>query len=598
MKMNITTGKVLSACTMMLLLLAAPNQKSAAQVAVVTNQTAEALAAALVGGGVTITNASLTCAGSANGTFATVASPSLGLPGGIILTSGSSANATNAASFFSSVNNGDAGDTDLTSLAGFPTNDACVLEFDFVSTGDSIQFDYQFGSEEYPNYTCTQFNDVFGFFISGNEYASPTNIALVPGTNIPVAINSINGGSPTGAGVIGNCTGMGTGSPFTQYFINNINGLPPVYDGLTTVLTAKAAVTPCSTYHLKLGVADGSDLILDSGVFLEAGSLTVLPPVIVGCPANININSTAACDQTATWTPPTVAGNCLGVTTVSTHNPGDVFPTGTTTVTYSFTNAGGTSTCSFNVTVTDVSTCTISVTPSDTTCTNGAVTDIYLGYGSQGATMTASVNGGAAGYSYSWSPTTDLDNPNIANPEFTPTAPGSYTYTVTATHPNGCETSCSVTFCVKDVRVPGTNGKKIYVCHLPPDNPTNVQTISVSINAVPTHVCAHGGDKLGQCEDQCGAAAKTIASVVNDVELGLLASPNPFITDLHVRIVSHTYDYADLVIYDLSGRVVETRSHQAVGTDISVGRSLAAGIYVVEVKQGEVSEKVKVIKLQ
>ena len=125
-----------------------------------------------------------------------------------------------------------------------------------------------------------------------------------------------------------------------------------------------------------------------------------------------------------------------------------------------------------------------------------------------------------------------------------------------------------------------------------------MQTISVSINAVPTHVCAHGGDKLGQCEDQCGAAAKTIASVVNDVELGLLASPNPFITDLHVRIVSHTYDYADLVIYDLSGRVVETRSHQAVGRDISVGRSLAAGIYVVEVKQGEVSEKVKVIKLQ
>jgi hypothetical protein len=598
MKIYIITGRVLSACTIMLLLMVAPIQKLGAQVAVVPNQTAAALAAALVGGGVTITNASLTCAGSANGTFATVSSPSLGLPGGIILTSGSSLNASNTASFFSSVSNTDAGDADLSNLAGFPTNDACVLEFDFVSTGDSIQFDYQFASEEYPNFTCTQFNDVFGFFISGNEYATPTNIALVPGTNIPVAINSINGGLGGADGPTSNCTGMGAGSPFTQYFINNINGLPPVYDGLTTVLTAKAAVTPCSTYHLKLGVADGSDFILDSGVFLEAGSLTVLPPVIVGCPGNISINSAAACDQTATWTPPTVAGNCLGVTATNTHNPGDVFSVGTTTVTYTFTNAGGTSTCSFDVTVTDVTTCTIGVTPSNSTCTNGPVTDIYLGYGPQSATMTASVNGGAAGYSYSWSPSTDLSNPNIANPVFTPSAPGNYSFTVTATHPNGCTTTCSVTFCVKDVRVPGTDGKKIYVCHLPPEDPANMQTISVSINAVPTHVCAHGGDKLGKCDDLCGAASKTMSSVVNDVELGLLASPNPFISDLHVRIVSHTYDYADLTIYDLSGRTVETKSHQAVGKDVVVGRSLAAGIYVVEVKQGEVSEKIKVIKLQ
>jgi hypothetical protein len=603
MKIHTFTGKLLFACTFIALLAILPMKKVMAQLSVSPNKTASELANALVGtlGGVTIVGTpTLTCPGNANGTFSTASSP-LAISGGILLTSGSAGNAaSDANSPLSSVNNGAAGDATLTSLSGFPTNDACVLEFDFTSDGDAIQFDYQFASEEYTSYTCTQFNDVFGFFISGNEYGTPTNLALVPNTSIPVAINSINGGSPTGAGVIANCNNMGPGSPFPQYFISNTGANPPVYDGLTTVLTAAASVTPCSTYHLKLAIADASDFILDSGVFLEEGSLTISPPVISNCPANQTINSTAACDQTATWIEPTVVqSTCNPVTLVRSHAPGDVFPVGTTTVTYVFTNAGGSSTCSFNVTVTDITTCAITVTQDNPTniCTNGGVTDIFLGYGPQSATMTVSVNGGAAGYSYSWSPATNLDDATIANPEFTPTSPGSYTYTVTATHPNGCTTTCSVTFCVKDVRVPGTNGKKIYICHLPPNDPTNVQTISVSINSVPTHVCAHGGDQLGTCDDVCGAA-KTVGTFVNDVELGLVASPNPFVSDLHIRIVSHTYDYADLSIYDLTGKLIQTKAHQPVGTDLVIGKELVPGVYIVEVKHGDVSEKTKVIKIQ
>src|SRR5690606_29734197 len=45
------------------------------------------------------------------------------------------------------------------------------------------------------------------------------------------------------------------------------------YDGFTTVLQAIAGVSPCDTYHLKIAIADGGDGTLDSGVFLEAGSL-------------------------------------------------------------------------------------------------------------------------------------------------------------------------------------------------------------------------------------------------------------------------------------------------------------------------------------
>ena len=56
-------------------------------------------------------------------------------------------------------------------------NDVAVLEFDFIPNSDTVSFNYVFGSQEYLFYENSEFNDVFGFFISGpgifGEYASP-----------------------------------------------------------------------------------------------------------------------------------------------------------------------------------------------------------------------------------------------------------------------------------------------------------------------------------------------------------------------------------------------------------------------------------------
>lgn len=271
-----------------LLLLAVICGSSAyAQIAVTPAQTAAALAQKLVGAGVTIANPQLTCPTVANGIFVSTLS-TLGLDSGIVLTSGQAqtqgltwgvngngttqANGTPPA--FASVSHFTAGDPQLSALSSpNTTNDACILEFDFIPAGDTIKFDYVFGSEEYPEYACSGFFDVFGFFISGPGIVGTKNIALVPGTNIPVGVNTIN----LGAGVNGslpNCTIMGPGSPFAAYYINNGTSTTLTYDGITTVLQAISKVTPCSTYHLKLGVADASDWSFDSGVFLKAGSLT------------------------------------------------------------------------------------------------------------------------------------------------------------------------------------------------------------------------------------------------------------------------------------------------------------------------------------
>jgi len=253
-------------------------QESQGQITVNANQTAAALAQYLVGTGVVMLNPTLTCPARANGIFITTAS-NLGLDSGVILTNGVANTNGNligtnsAASSFATNGNGTPGDADLNSLSSQTTYDACVLEFDFIPAGDTIKFDYVFGSEEYTNFTCTQYNDVFGFFISGPGYPVKKNIALVPNTNIPVCINSVNNATSTHPGYVAYCQAVGPGSPFNAYYRVNTTSTTVTYDGITTVLTAIAAVTPCDTYHLKLGVADASDDVLDSGVWLKAGSL-------------------------------------------------------------------------------------------------------------------------------------------------------------------------------------------------------------------------------------------------------------------------------------------------------------------------------------
>lgn len=250
--------------------------KSVSQVNVTASQTAAALAQKLVGTGVTIANPTLSCPSNANGVF-TVVTSNLGLDSGIVLTSGQAAtvgatqgvNGPNTGAG-PGLGNGVPGDPDLnTVLSGITTLDACILEFDFIPTGDTIRFNYVFASTEYQGYSCSSFNDVFGFFISGPGITGKKNIAVIPGTNIPICVNSTTGVT-TGA----MCTAMGPGSPFSSYYINNMGGATITYGGFTQIFTAISAVVPCTTYHLKLAIADGTDSALDSGIFIEAGSLT------------------------------------------------------------------------------------------------------------------------------------------------------------------------------------------------------------------------------------------------------------------------------------------------------------------------------------
>lgn len=251
------------------------------QLQVIENNNAQALAQKLVGDGVTISNATLTnITGTIipTGFFYNNGGTNIGIDSGIVLTNGRAksdftrgfygvdGNGTTLASLrLANSNLSLPGDPDLAAQLGIPVaqlNDAIALEFDFVPLGDTIRFNYIMSSEEYtPSFVCL-FNDAFAFFISGPGITGNQNIALVPGTNTPVSITNVN--NIVTASCINN----------PQYYIDNTSNTFFHHDGHTTIFTAVSRVQPCQTYHLKLVIADQGDHLWDSGVFLQAKSLT------------------------------------------------------------------------------------------------------------------------------------------------------------------------------------------------------------------------------------------------------------------------------------------------------------------------------------
>lgn len=165
------------------------------------------------------------------------------------------------------------GDGDLDNLLnGFQTYDASVLEFDIFVTGDQLDFSYIFASEEYPEFVNSGFNDIFAFFVSGPGISGLYNIAMVPNTSDPVSINTIN--STTNA----------------PYYVDNTNGQDISFDGFTTELSASISTMPNETYHIKIAIADVSDMVFDSGIFLGIESLCGDPLLVPPAQSNVSID--------------------------------------------------------------------------------------------------------------------------------------------------------------------------------------------------------------------------------------------------------------------------------------------------------------------
>lgn len=165
-------------------------------------------------------------------------------------------------------------DQDLDIVATDQLFDVTGIEFDFVPIGNRVTFKYVFASEEYCEFVGTSFNDVFGFFVSGpginGSFADDAiNVALLPGTDITVSINTVNH-LDNSLFYIRNETTTDVQScdiDFESNFQDSIE-----YDGFTVTLLASIEVLPCESYRIRLVIGDVGDSMLDSAVFLESKS--------------------------------------------------------------------------------------------------------------------------------------------------------------------------------------------------------------------------------------------------------------------------------------------------------------------------------------
>ncbi|WP_070137602.1 choice-of-anchor L domain-containing protein [Crocinitomix algicola] len=249
------------------------------QITVTNTQTPEELVSdVLVGAGVEISNVefnhSIPLAGvvQAQAGFFDASGMDFPIPSGVILATGNVRLAEGPNDSGSATDNEgvavDPNDADLDAIGTTTINNEAVLEFDFVPSGDSVVFKYVFASEEYHEFSTSSFNDVFGFFISGPGFAGPyedgaENIAIIPGTALPVSMNNLNNGS-SNTGPCVNC----------EFLVDNTGGTEIQYDAHTVVMYARASVECGETYHIKMAIGDAGDMSYDSGVFLEASSFS------------------------------------------------------------------------------------------------------------------------------------------------------------------------------------------------------------------------------------------------------------------------------------------------------------------------------------
>jgi hypothetical protein len=203
--------------------------------------------------------------------------------------------------------------------------------------------------------------------------------------------------------------------------------------------------------------------------------------------------------------------------------------------------------------------------------------------------------GGAAGYTYSWSPAAGLNNTSIPNPVFNPVIPqGScriYNFTVSVTDANGCVATAQVTVNVLNPQTPGTTpGKKYSICH-------GSQTLNVNANALFAHLGHHMGDCLGNCSQANGNCNTYMVEEPETITLlqekmSVRNYPNPFTRTTSLFLTPADDDHIRIEVLDPNGRVIRVLKDEdvAAGMEIQVdfdGTNIPAGIYFYRIKTSE-----------
>ena len=184
---------------------------------------------------------------------------------GIVISTGDAAGAVGPATGSSYGSDLWGGDADMFGFGYEGYMNASVLEFNFTAQQDYISMNYLFASNEYGLYQC-DFSDAFLFLLTDvTNGGTPLNIAVIPGTIIPVSTVTIRDNEFNN-----NCPSVNS-----EYFGSYLADDPAAsvnFKGITVPLTSQATVVPGHVYRLKIVIADRTDTSNDSAIFLDAGS--------------------------------------------------------------------------------------------------------------------------------------------------------------------------------------------------------------------------------------------------------------------------------------------------------------------------------------
>jgi fibronectin type 3 domain-containing protein/regulation of enolase protein 1 (concanavalin A-like superfamily) len=252
------------------------------------------------------------------------------------------------------------------------------------------------------------------------------------------------------------------------------------------------------------------------------------------------------------------------------------FNTGISTITWTVTDIhGNVTTAATTVTVNAA----VNANIADVYAMNPEVdtkNTIYVGYGPTALSVTAQATGGTAPYSYLWTTgaTTQSISVSIAG-----------IYTVTITDAAGCTTTASIEMKTLDVRC-GNNNDKVKICH-------NGHEICVASAAVQEHL--DHGDHLGACPISSVALAREGSALEEANGYSVVVYPNPVSEVVTIKL-SKLEAGATLQLYHANGAMVLSQRLTNATQAISL-KGLAAGMYYVQVRNGNQQISQKIIKL-
>ena len=471
--------------------------------------------------------------------------------------------------------------------------------------------------------------------------SSTVNISMLPTVSFTLPVNhlcindapaTLSGGTPAGGAYSGAgvSNGMfdpasaGTGPhPITYSYSDpngcaasssstmNVNQLPAV----SLALTSSQVCTNASPITLSGGTPAG-------GTYNGAGvSGNMFDPVVAGQgPHTITYSFTSAsgCSNSATSTLTveplpsvtlTLGTACVGAAPfvlTGGSPPGGTYsgpgvsggmfdPTvagfGPHTISYTYANAAGcASTVTGTITVGTLPAPSVSVSPG-IGCQDHT---IYIGYGPQSLTLTAT-NAGVV--TYQWYKD-GVAIPGATSSTLQVTTAG--VYYVIASDAGGCTSAASspqaiATINTVDVRC-GQNLSKVILCHVPPGNSGNPQTLCIAPAAVPAHLAGHPGDCLGPCTVRVSSSQKEV-----NAENQLAVYPNPFFLATNVDFEVFETSNVFVGLYDLEGRLVQALFDGVAdeGTAYQVqcnGAQLSQGVYFIKLTAGNLVNYQKLIK--